>query len=636
MALFGSKEKKPSSSKSVRPTVVRTQNVAKEIQNIAKSYEVPAEKLDFNILEVQTYTRMNDENREAEWELVEESALYELDDQTALLNPFFQIKQTYEIEIFSLGVGMPQACPDLRLAIGANATKCKVYISVGAGSKIRYKVGIDDELTTLINKKKIRAGILIGIFDEMLKGVVSKISADVRVNEEVVYEKAQSLLVAESIEPTATTDDDLILHYENNKQVDESEKVDYASRGFIQSVVKDELLIEYIKPRLGTAGRNCRGEYMEPSEPKITHEVTFKVDSTIRVEEDEVSIKYFANENGYIAFEDNTYLIKNDLEIDEVSFKKTGSIRSGVNSDVILNVSEADAVKDAVGTGMHVEVTELEVEGNVGSHAKVIAQKATIGGQTHSTAFLKADDLDINVHKGKAVGKEVKITRLEHGKVKAERVRIAQALGGTIVAKEIEIEICASHVKATASQKIEIQKMQGSENTFTINPVLKEDVKEGLEENKESIEKLKKTVRELEQEIKKYEILIKEGTPAFLEIKKRLVHYKKSGVKLPASFVKKYKEFTHMQEHLKEIQKEYAVKNDQLNLQTTRTASFQESIFDARVINRDRWVGYNEIRFILVDPPMKLVYKPAENSKDMIFGLVELEDGEYAIKAVKE
>ena len=63
---------------------------------------------------------------------------------------------------------------------------------------------------------------------------------------------------------------------------------------------------------------------------------------------------------------------------------------------------------------------------------------------------------------------------------------------------------------------------------------------------------------------------------------------------------------------------------------------FQESIFDARVINRDRWVGYNEIRFILVDPPMKLVYKPAENSKDMIFGLVELEDGEYAIKAVKE
>ena len=164
---------------------------------------------------------------------------------------------------------------------------------------------------------------------------------------------------------------------------------------------------------------------------------------------------------------------------------------------------------------------------------------------------------------------------------------------------------------------------------------IREDQK-GLDSNQDAIDKLKKEVKELVKEIKAHKISIKEGTPAFLEIKKRLVHYKKSGVKLPASFVKKYQQFIKTQDMLKELQKEYEVKYDQLNLYTTRTASFQDNILDARIINRDRWVGYNEVKFKLVEPPIELVYKPAEGSTKMIFGLVDLGEGEFEIQAVDE
>jgi len=636
MALFGSNEKKKSSGKSVRPTVVRTQNVAKEMLSLAKSYEVKVETLDFNILEVQTYTRMNDGTKETEWESVSENELYELDDKTALLNPHFQIKQTYEIEIFSPSKESRVPCPNLKLAVGANASKCKVYLSIGAGSKVEYSASLEDDLSTLINKRKIRAGILINIFDEMVDDVVSKITAQARVEDRVEYNEASTLLIAEGFEPTKTTDDKLILHFEEKNEVDENAKIDYASRGFIQSVKKDELLIEYIKPKMGVPGRNCRGEFMQPTEPIIENEVTFNVSDSIRVVDGDDSVAYNSNENGYIAFEDNTYFIKTDMDIGEISFKTTGSINSGVDSDVSLNVKETDAIKDAIGTGMHVEVTEIDIDGNVGSNAHVIAMKATIGGQTHKNATLKADKLDINVHKGKAFGKNIKITRLEHGQVDGNIVQITQALGGHIRAKEIDIEICASHVKATASKRIEIQKLQGSENIFTIDPVLKQDAQDGLNDNKDTIKELKNDVRDIGKEVTKYTRLIKDGTTSFLDIKKRLLHYKKSGVKMPASFVKKYKQFTAMQEHLKEIKQEYDVKKDQLSLQTTRTSSFQDDILDARVINRDRWVGYNEIRFKLVEPPMELVYKPAEGSKEMIFGLVEVEEGDFVIEAVSE
>ena len=634
MALFGSRKKAKPALKKVRPIVVRTQNIAKELLGLAKSYDIKADTLDFNILEIQTYTRINDGTRESEWEEISHDNLYELDDDTQLLNPNFQIKQTYEIEIFSKKDEDPYK--NFKVAVGANATKCKVYLSIAAGSEVEYNARFDKGLLLLIQKRKMRAGILINIFDEMQEEVISKITAHVRVEEKAVYPQSETILIAESYEPTATIDDVLIMHFEKEEEVDEKDKIDYASRGFIKSVKEGELLIEYVKAKEGRPGRNCRGEFMTPAEPIIAHEPEFKVNETIEILDSDESIKYIAKENGYISFDDGTYIIKTDVDVGEISFKTTGSISTGLDSDVSISVKEADAVKDAIGPGMKVEVTEIDIEGNVGSNAKVFARKANIGGLTHATATIRADKLDINVHKGHAFGKNIHITRLEHGEVDGDIVNIKQALGGHIRAKDIGIDICASHVKATASRKIEIKKLHGSENIFTIDPLLKKDAQAGLDENQDSIKELKYELVGLKKDIEKYTKLIKDGTASFLDIKKRLLHYKKSGVKMPESFVKKYKQFQKMQEHLKEIKIDSEVKADQLNLLTTRTVSFQDNIFDARIINRGGWVGHNELKFKLVDPPIEVVYKPKDGSTDHIFGLVEVDEGEFEIRVVKE
>ena len=634
MALFGSSKKEKPTLKKVRPTVVRTQNVAKELLEIAKSYGIKADSLDFNIIDIQTYTRVNDGTKETEWEEISHDDLDELNNDTTLLNPNFHIKQMYEIEIFSKKD--EDAYKNFKVAVGANATKCKVYLSIAAGSKVEYNSRFDKGLLLLIQKRKMRAGILINIFDEMQEDVVSKITAHVRVEEKAVYRQAETILIAQSHEPTATIDDALIIHFEKTEDVDENERVDYASRGFVKNVKEGELLIEYVKAREGKPGRNCRGEFMAPTEPIIAHEPEFKVGETIETVDTDESIKYIAKENGYISFEDGTYIIKTDVDIGEISFKTTGSISTGIDSGVSISVKETDAVKDAIGTGMEVEVSEIDIEGNVGSNAKVFARKANIGGQTHGTATVRADKLNINVHKGHAFGKNIHITRLEHGEVDGDTVEVTQALGGQIRAKDIEIEICASHVKATASRRIEIKKLQGSENIFTIDPLLKKDAQAGLDKNQDNIKELEHDLAGIKKEIEKYTKLIKDGTASFLDIKKRLLHYKKSGVKMPESFVKKYKQFQNMQEHLKEIKIDSEVKTDQLNLLTTRTVSFQDNIFDARIINRGRWEGHNELKFKLVDPPLEIVFKPKEGSADRVFGLVEIDEGEYEIQAVKE
>ena len=634
MALFGSSEKKTAAVKKIRPTVIRVQNVAKEIMALSKSYGVKVDTIDFNILEVQTYTRMNDGTKETEWEEISQDEIYELDDTSALLNPHFQIKQMYEVEFFSKKDD--DLYKNFHLAVGANATKCKVYLSIKEGSKISYNARLAKELKLLINKQKVRAGILIHIFDEMLDEVVSKFVAHVRVEENVTYTKNETILIAESHEPTLTINDQIIMHYDKHEEASEHQKVDYASRGFIKSVKKDEVLIEYIKAQEGKPGRNCRGEFMAPKEVEETNAPTFTVDETIREDDTPKSIQYIANENGYISLDGTVYGIKTEVDVGKISFKTTGNITSGLDSDVNISVSEKDAVKDAIGNGMEVEVTEIEIEGNVGSNAKLRAVKASISGQTHKTAEVRASNLNINVHKGAAYGKNIHITRLEHGVVDGDTVEITQALGGEIRAKEISIEICASHVKATASKFIEIAKLQGSENTFTIDPLLKKSAQEGLDENTDAIKSLEMEVRDTKKDILKYTTLVENGMASFNDVKKRLMHYKKNGIKMPDSFVKKYKQFQKTQEHLKSLENTLSYKKNELEIARSKTSVFQDDIMDARIINKDRWVGYNEIVFKLVEPPIDISYKPKEGSSGKIFGLVEIDEGEFEIQALNE
>ncbi|MCW8894456.1 MAG: FapA family protein [Sulfurimonas sp.] len=636
MGLFGSTDKQAELSKTIRPTVIKTQNVAKELIEIAKKNSVSVNSLDFDLLETETFSRENEEKGEVDWEEISVEKLRSLDNATAILNPKFEIMQTYEIEVYSKSDDY--AFKDFHAAVGANATKCKIYLSIKEGSKLTASPSFENDFTDYINKSKIRAGILINIFDNMVSDFVSKVSAIVKVEETMTYDENETILIAESYEPVPTTDDNLIMHFEKKKAiVSENEKVDYSNRGFILSVLENDLLIEYIKPKIGIAGRNCRGEFLEPTEPLVNHEPTFGVDDTkIQTVDNENSIEYRAKESGYVTLDGAVYTIKSDMNVDTIDFKTTGSISSGLDSDVSLSVKENDSQKDAIGNGMTVEVSEIDIGGNVGSNAKIHAKRATVDGQTHQSSEIKANDLTINVHKGLAIGDKINIARLEHGEVIGKHVEIAQAAGGEIRAKEIEIGICHSYVKATASKTIEIKKLQGSENVFTIDPLLQKNKKDELCDNQHEVDELKKSLKSIQAEIDKYKKLIRDNTASFNDIKKKLVHNKNSGIKMPAPLVNKYKQFQKMQEYLESITSEHSAKNDKLMLLTTKTASFQDSIFDARIINRDRWHGHNELVFKLVDPPIELSYKPPEDSEDKIFAVVNTEDGTFEIRAVQE
>jgi len=95
--------------------------------------------------------------------------------------------------------------------------------------------------------------------------------------------------------------------------------------------------------------------------------------------------------------------------------------------------------------------------------------------------------------------------------------------------------------------------MRGSENIFVIDPLQQKKTKEGY---------------------------------VFNDIKKRLMHYKKNGIKLPEAYVKQYKVYQAQIDKLKELKEEYKRLEEKLHLLANQTDSLQYNVLDARIINR--------------------------------------------------
>lgn len=613
-----------------KPFVVRTENIAKELVSTAANYGLKASELDFNLLDVQTFIN-RDPSKNQEEEEIGVDELASLEEKDLLADEKVQIRQTYEIEVIK--DDKSSAFSGLQLSIGANPTMTRIFVSIKPGSVISYYDGIEKDLRQLINKRKLRAHMFIGFWDAELPIEIEKFIARVQIEATLTLEEKVSFIVGSALEPIKTVNDKLIMHYEDAIDENELAKVDHSKRGFVQGVTKGELLIEYIKAKKGEPGRSCRGKFIEVPDPVVANTPAFSITDKIEMLETDNSIEYLAKESGYITYENNTYDIKVEMEVTEISFKTTGSIEAGVDTDVSINVKEADAFKDAIGAGMEIEVNEINVDGNVGNNAKIKARKVNIQGQTHQSSFIEADEVKVNIHKGKIKGVNVEISRLEQGVVEAEFVEVFQATGGKIIAKEVVIDTLSSHVNIIASSKIEIKHLKGSENSFTISPVLYAEEKESLSGNEEEVTLQKRKIRTLNDEIVQKQKVLDDNQSAIMELKKRLAHYKQSGAKMPSSFVMKFQEFQGLQKNLVSIKQELKQNEDMLELLLAKSNAFQSDIFEAKIINHDGYKGHNEIRFKLVEPELELYHVPTGGANEKCFMLkCDEETGAYTIE----
>ncbi|WP_456451881.1 flagellar assembly protein A [Hydrogenimonas sp.] len=602
------KSKQTTQSGGFTPVVVTTSDVPKTIQETALKYKVGSGMLDIRLIDTKTFIKMD--AKEDDWIEVEGDDWEKFNKPEILLNPNFQVKQDYEIEI--LKFKEEPWSSDLLVHIASNKQKNRIVCTIKSGSILRDTEDLTRKLKYLIHKKMVRSRILINLWDLDIEGKLDELAAKAKVQGQYILPEDHTFDVAVCYASQPSVDDALILHYkEKQKSEEQGDRVDYSKRGFIQAVEKGEVIIEYVKPQQGKPGRNCLGEFIPVKEPQENHKPDFRVSDNIEVEENDRQILYRAKRGGYVVFDDNTYDIRDEMELEEVSFKKTGSIDAGVETEVKLHINEKDSMKDAIGTGVEVEATEVKVEGNVGASAVVMAEEVSIGGQTHQSSKIFADHAKVNVHRGYLKTKGLaEVTRVEGGVVEAKEAKIAQMIGGEVKAMAVEVELLGANAKIYAVSKIEIKKMLGENNKLIVDASQIEAYHNEILSLEESVESLEKEIEKLGEKLKEREELSEKSESAVKTLKQKILQDRKRGIKPRPAFVAKIKQFQKLGEQIAQLKEELHQKEAKLQEVKSKLLAYQDMIIHATVSNRGEWKEYTTIEYHLLYPQTTLEYTP--------------------------
>jgi len=606
---------------SFETTILNTKDLPMELESIAKKYSLNPKQLDFKLLGYKSYCVDKSSNKTIE---ITDSNKDQILSEDNLTNPNIAFFQELRVELF-LRKGSGRF--PLPMSIVANSDFTQIRANFKAKESIDYFDGLEDEIISELNKKKAKLGILVGLMDTQMYESVKKLVSIIRVNKTIAQNT--SFNICEGIVAIKGSGAKLIQHFKQNAKEDDTN-----NPISMYGVNEGDLVLEIVKAKESRYGRNCKGETLGDSEVELSDtNIDINVsEDEFDIKEDEEKILYYAKRKGYInEAVGNRYEIRDEFVVDSVSVKSTGDITVGEDVDVTVVIKENNSAIDAVGPGVEIDTSELNIAGSVANNAKIKANKAQIKGQTHQSSRVCANELQIHLHKGYAEGNIVEINILEGGTVVGDVVRVEKFSGGEIIAKEVYLKTVVSNSKVTASHHIEIDKIEGNGNLFVIDARAQRDFESKFETLSSKLKELDLKLKKIPKELKQKKRKIESEKENILKINQTLEEMKKFGKTPLASLVLKLKEhqeriksFNSLLKELKDVKMERESLNQEL-------IDLNTSVLNAKVICKSPWKEFNEVKFKLIEPPVEVSFLPKEGEKTEVLSLDSTEEGEYNI-----
>jgi len=284
------------------------------------------------------------------------------------------------------------------------------------------------------------------------------------------------------------------------------------------------------------------------------------------------------------------------------TFKNTGTIDTGDDKDISVNIDSGNSSDDAIGSGVNIDVKELNVKGTIGSNAKIKATDLNVGEQTHRNSELEAvEHAEVHLHRGKLKAKTAKINILENGTVEADDVYVGKMLGGEIIGHNVIVEELTSNTKITASESIEVHKISGDHNKLIINP-------DKIKSYHDKVEKLKNELKIKKDELKKseqdYKIKATQHTGKLDRIKvfqKRVLKATKSGEEPKKADIINIKQYKKEALVLQEKSQQLKDAQESMNSIDDELHKLYEAELHAKIIHKENYDGGTQVIFVDVE-----------------------------------
>ncbi len=601
-----------------------TEDVSKTLNEFAKRYNLDPKNIDFKINSVATVA-FNDADKSL--------AIFNTMRGEPIAHELFLDEKIKIYQKLSISIKELEDQPvKLDISLSADKLFTKIIATLKKESRIVYYPNLDRFIYDEINKRLVKHKILIGIFEDGFKKQIDVFAKNIRDGGKL--EEDYKFTVAETTDFIPSEDDKITFYFEEKRKIDE-EKPDFYNRGYIVDVSEGEILAEYRKPKMGRSGRDVRGQFIKVKEPKSSNFPEFKVTQNIRVEDTPSLIRYIAAKQGYVVFDGETLDVQEELVVQEISFRNTGSIVVDQEKDITLDITESNPIVDAIGSNMTAKAHEVIVRGSMGDNSAIYADKAEVYGLTHATSKVFAKSASIATHRGYLEAKDVKIDRLEGGEIVADVVHIGHASSGKIRAKKIYITNLGSNCHITASSLIDISVILGSDNKFIFEPGATPWEMEMFQKAVKKEAELTKSYNEKHDEFKKMIKLVEDNKASAIKIKQQIDEDSRKGFTPREAFVLKYAQFTKMIENAKLLKSEYDVLKSEIENIRHEVATFEDKLLDARLVNHGIWRNFQTVIFKAHGGKKEYKYIPVEGSKVKEIGLFKIGDMEYSAGEIR-
>ncbi len=569
--------------------------------------------MDFDFLGVKTevYSSVNDEKPQQAALPIEESVW---------LDEGMTVRQTYEI---FLRFAQPDENFVLNIGFGGNKSLTSVLAFIKPSSKFANLDGLEKRLEDELNKRKLKLGVMIGIYDEGMKKDIKSFCEYLRNGGKLDREFKIELFHGPDFVPAK--DDSLELVFQKN--------LEGANKPGVFSTKAGSELIVYRKAMEGVASRDAKGRFLKPSEAKTTKQCEFKTGDGIEIFETDSEKIYKAKKNGFVVFDGTELDVKEEMALHEVNIK-TGSIDAGMDSDAKLDITDDNPDSEAIGDNMSVRAAVVNVQGSVGANATIVAKEVNIGGQTHKTSKITAAKAKIKNHKGYLEGDEIEIETIEGGEVVAKKVVVGTAIGAKIKADECHIKVMGSNNLIETTRLIEIETPQGGENRLVVEAAANASDIKALNEIENRISKLQKSIDEKDAIVKKEMQEIESQTKNVAEIKAKIEEEKKKNSPLANVLIAKLKHFATKVENVKKTEQELIEDKESLKAVLEEADLLQYRVLDAKIMALSVWQGYNTVSFKLLFPPREFNYKIMEGANTKEIVLKKISDVDYEVFAL--
>ncbi|MFT5661334.1 MAG: hypothetical protein ACI9TV_001980 [Sulfurimonas sp.] len=587
---------------------VTSESISKSLIEFARNNKINPKQLDFELISFKTLLKRE---KDIELSILEDTDAITEDD---IKNVNTTIFQEYTITIKPL----VKKVPTINIALSANTLKTKTIVTIKQGSVFNKQTHTLEALKEHIWHKKLKVGFLIDLFEANLEKQLHKLLQIIPYDKALKKDLKFTLGIA--LDPTLPRDAKLERLYETKDK-----------DSLVNGVQGGELIARYILPKNGVSGRNCHGKIIAPQNPKILAKKP-TIEDSVEEKTFENFIEYFALINGYVVFQNSNLKISQTIKLQEANFKTSANIDTEDNTDISVRIAHAKSEsEDAIGSGVAMDVKELNVDGSIAANVNIAAQNINIDAQTHKKSKMTVlETATIKLHRGDLTAKDAHIEILESGKVTATNsVSIGKMLGGIVIAPIVHIGEVLANTTIIASELIEIKSITGEHNKLIIDP-------DAIASYHNEIELLKKKIEEATKELKNKKsdlnTKIQEHSAKTDRIKtfqKRVVSATKSGKTPMKQDIIRVKQFKKDSDKL-HLEKESLAKEESAItvLELERDKLCNKDLY-AKIKSKTFYDGHTQVVFVDVKTKEEINFLPHGNID--IISLVLDADGKRVI-----